>query len=749
MRPASTARDAPSPAVLAARAGTKFGWVSGALLFVLLAGATLLVHGWSLGDGAVLDDHWHQKSLRELGWSYRDLMQALVIEPSRFIQMWWQSGVARFEYGRPFFIVAMKLIYNVLGGNDPRALHAAAVLLHFVSALLVARICFLWTGKRVWALVGGLLFAIYQHAVVTVAWSSSFNIVMATTLMLASILLYSRASRLDVGPAAALRDARPVARPSYPLFALAAALWFLALLTRENALMVPVILFLLEWLRGGWTRIFARRGFYLTFAVLSVAFVVWRLLEVRQGMPDLYFRRPDGDLPAYLAWLAAKLLHYVAASVFPAPMVAGPTGRYDPWSSVPGDCLFMIGIIVVTLSISLAASRRIRGAWVWTLWIVLAVLPVVPVIATPHSGYLSGVGYAVGAALAGAGAAQLRFAAARHGVRLAVVAHIGVMAAMSLFNRWQWYSTVEGERYGVERVLAARPEPPVTEVFFLNLPLVNIYIKPALVERLGDSFEPVRCHALTFSPDPFEIRQRVVVQQTDEYSFTARTESEAWFSRLLGRLLLDGFGSGRRFSAGQEFDCGEFRVRIVRADAHGVWELSFRFRRPLSDPRYCFYVFTKNCYATRLRFGQAGSAALPALPSEPILMAEVERAILALERRPAAAELLFAARRSRDPQIAAIAADVLREIVEYVASATAAPVQGLLAEDDSDAAWDRVRAWWRQWVDEETLRTTWGWRERCAEYEELREEVPHARRNMAKLIRTDFYLTGPPFDDPR
>jgi hypothetical protein len=740
--------NAPSSVVRPARARTKFGWGRGTLVFMFLAAATLLVHGWSLGDGSVLDDHWHQKSLRELGWSYQDLMQALVIEPSRFIQMWWQVGVARFEYGRPFFIVAMKLIYNVLGGNDPRALHAAAVLLHFVSALLVARICFLWTERRLWALVGGLLFAIYQHAVVTVAWSSSFNIVIATTLMLASILLYFRASRLEVGPAAVALEASP-APASYPLFALATTLWFLALLTRENALMVPVVLVLLEWLHGGQARIVARRGFYLTFAALGVAFVVWRALEVRQGMPELYFRRPDGDLPAYGAWLAAKLLHYVAASVFPAPMVAGPTGRYDPWSSVPEDCLLMIGIIVVTLSISLAASRRIRGAWVWTLWIVLAVLPVVPVIATPHSGYLSGVGYAIGAALAGAGAAHLRFAPARYGVRLAVAGHVALMAAMSLFNRWQWYSTVEGERYGVERVLAARPEAPVTDVFFLNLPLVNIYIKPALVERIGGSFESVRCHALTFSPDPFEIRQRVYVEQTDEYSFNARTESEAWFSRLLGRLMLDGFGGGRRFSTGQEFDCGEFRVRIARADEHGVWELSFRFRRPLSDPRYCFYVFTKNCYATRLRFGLPGSATLPPLPSEPILALEVERAILALERRPAAAELLFAARRSRNPQIAGPAAEALREIVQYVATATAAPVQELLDEDDSDATWERVRAWWRQSVDEETLRTTWGWRERCAEYEELREEVPHARRNMAKLIRTDFYLTGPPFDDPR
>src|SRR5215470_16010459 len=82
------------------------------LIVALLAIAVLLAHGWCLDDGAVLDDHWHQKALREYGWSLPELQRSLVIEPSQWMDHWWQDKPVRWEYARPLFIITMKLIYH-------------------------------------------------------------------------------------------------------------------------------------------------------------------------------------------------------------------------------------------------------------------------------------------------------------------------------------------------------------------------------------------------------------------------------------------------------------------------------------------------------------------------------------------------------------------------------------------------------------------------------------------------------------
>src|SRR5262245_42051934 len=92
-------------------------------VIILLAAAVALAHGWCLNDGTVLDDHWHQKGLRENGWALPELLKTLVIEPSQWMHHWWQDKPVRWEYARPLFIVTMKLVYHILGGDNPRYLH--------------------------------------------------------------------------------------------------------------------------------------------------------------------------------------------------------------------------------------------------------------------------------------------------------------------------------------------------------------------------------------------------------------------------------------------------------------------------------------------------------------------------------------------------------------------------------------------------------------------------------------------------
>ncbi len=731
--------------------------VYGALGTAVLSAAVLAVHGWSLWDGTVLDDHWHQRGLRENGWSLSELLRTLVIEPAQWMHFWWQDEPVRWEYGRPAFIAAMKLVYHVLGGDDPAYLHAFSILLHFASVLMVWRLCWMLTADRLWSLVGGALFAIYPNAVVTVAWSSSQNCVIQTALMLAALLLYARAAGLrrclaleNTAPGDALRAGNEHLRPVSFLAAL--LLWTIALFTKENAIILPAILLALEWLEGGRARVWRRRWTFLAFAAVGVAFSVWRFAAVTQPMPDVYVRRPNGDWLEYGAWASAKLLHYLTTSIWLAPMMIGPTGRFNPWREVPGDCLLMLGIVAALAVGYWLAARRWRGWWLWPGWIVLSVLPVVPVVATPHSGYMCGVGFSAAAALATArrggerGGAGLRFARG-----FVLIVFVGGTSVLSMFSRWQWTGTIAAERYFTTWLVADAPAPATRDLFFINLPFVNIYAKPALDVMLGPGFRDVRAHVLTFAPDPFVIEQRVTVEALDSHRLAVSIESPGFFSRLLGRFLVAGFRRDhRRFQAGQSFRSEHFDVEIERVDGEGVGRLVFTFPHPLSDPSYCFYLSTADCSAARLRFPVTGSDTRARL-APPFDADAISAAARQLESGDAAAgELLLAAAGASEGDTSAAAQASIRPAARWMAGALGAPVQPLLDRSElSRDEWERVRVWWRGGVDDANLRAVWIRRGEFAHFVEEREEVPHSRMWAAKVIRTDLYLTGPPFPGPR
>lgn len=740
MRDSPTNRSLPEPET---RAGA--AWLVAAGLG--LAVATLLAHGWSLADGSVLDDHWHQRGLREYGWSWSDLMRTLIIEPSQWVHLWWQDKVVRWEYGRPFFILVMKVVYHTLGGDNPAALHALSLALHWASACMVCGLTCLLTGKRGWSFAAGLIFVLYMHAGVTVAWSSSQNCVIQTALMLAALLLYLRATQLDV-------SGRAPANPSDEIPAIRGvallgviALWTLALFTKENALMLPAILLALEWSFAGWPRVWRRRWVYAAFAAIGLVFILWRLWAVQTPMPDVYVRR-DGDFVEHSLWRVAKLLHYLCTSIWLAPMMIGPSGRLNPFTETPGDVALTAGIVTVIGLGAWWTLRGVRGAWIWPLWILLSVLPVVDVMATPHSGYQCGVGFAVAVGLA---AARARAGWPR---RVGVTVCCFNLLAMSVFtmlNRWQWTAIIAAERYGNAWVREAPPEAGVTDVFFMNLPFVNIYAKPALDRQLGATFAKARAHVLTFAPDPILIEQPVWLTQVDDHRLRLRVDGQRYFSRLLGRFLIDGFRHEGAFRAGDVIAGEVFDTAIIDADAEGVHELEFAFRRPLYDPSYCFYFGSSAAPAARIRFrpvAERDPAQDVATSSAPA-PAPVE----ALGKRFAsgdaqAGEWLIAIAASPSPD-APLAEQAALAVLRPLATLLGAPTQtALSAPSRTREDWLEIQRWRRTWVDDRALRELYLPLPRMAHFIKEREEAPHARMWAAKVIHSDLYLTGPPYPGP-
>lgn len=745
------AHAAPRTGASPRRASTFYVLVGGVALVAL----TLLLHGWSLADGTVLDDWWHQQGLREHGWSLAELLHTLVIEPRDFVHLWWQDKVVRWEYARPLFILAMKFVYGVLGGNNPLALHAYSVLLHFAAACLVWRLAWLVLEQRGWALFCAGVFVVYPHATMTVAWSSSQNVVQFTVLALASLLMYLRASQVSIamrGPTGAPADDPPPLRRG----ALAAALafWLLALFTRENALLLPAFFAACEWVDGGWRCVWARRGVYLAFGVAAVAFVAWRMSVVTHGMPDVYVRRYAGEGIEYPLWCIAKLLHYVTASIWIAPMTIGPTGRFNPWTEVPGDCLLMLTIVGGAGLLYWRATRGVRGAWLWPLWILLAILPVIPVIATPHSGYPSGVGVALGLGAAAVAAGRSR-RPVRHAARTAAIVYAVAACGFVVLNRWQWTGIIAAERYARDWLLASPPEETVRDVYFLNLPFVNVYLKPSLDAVAPERFAAARLHVLAYAPGAVLVEHACAVEQLDAHRFALTTDGPPFFSGLLGRFLTEGFRQAGRLRAGEVVHADGFEAHVVDANASGVRRLEFSFQRPLADAAHAFYVATPTCGAAPVRFLAADAWAQRAAQASvaATLRSESEAfdAWQCLRSGDAAAgERLIATATNADAQLAGYAELLFRNVAEPVAQAQAARVQRLAAAPRwSPGDWTDVWGWWRGSVRGGDVAHILNGRRDFAYLVKLREEVPHALVWAAKFIRSDLYLTGPPFPASR
>lgn len=707
----------------------------------LLALATLAAHGWCLSDGVVLDDHWHQKGLREHGWSFSELMRTLVIEPADWMHCWWQTQTVRWEYARPFFILCMKVVYVVLGGNSPVALHALSLALHYVAALLVWRLALALTGSGLWSAVAGLLFVVYPHAVITVAWPSAQNVVIQCALGLAALICHIRASGLDVRILA--RDLAAPAPPRSNRWAIGMwACWVVAIFTRENALLLPAVFLAFDVCFGGVRHALRRKWTYVAFGVVGAAFVLWRMTALGTPMPDVYVRRYAGEGIEYPLWLAAKLLHYLVASIWLAPMSIGPTGRYNPWTEAPGDCALMVALLLLLGGGYWLAARRTRGWWIWPLWIVLAVLPVVPLIATPHSGYLSGVGFAVG--LGTVGAARRSWL-----VRGVPVFFLLATCVLTMLNRWQWDSIKAGERYAVAAVALDPPPPTGKHIFFINLPFINIYLKPHLVEELGPWMERMTVHVLTFSPDAFLFDQPTVVEPIDDRTLEVSADGAPYFSRLMGRFLLEGFAGRGPMRVGERFTTAEFDVSIVDADAEGVRKLRFEFRRPLSDPSYCIYIGTSRTPAARMRFCDEPGAATGTRPTvDAANVAAFSQAFEAGDAR--LGDALLRACRSSEPALRDAAQRSIVRVLGDVTTALASPAARCFddgALEDAEIA--SLETWWRRFGCDETVVALHLHAHTLDHFLEDREEIPHARMWAAKVIRTDLYLSGKPFPGPR
>ncbi len=724
-------------------------WLHRITAWVILGATVILAHGWSLHDGLGLDDHWHYRTFRESGWSLPELLDATTIRSKDLYELWWQDRPVQFQYSRPLSVALMKVVYAVTGGSV-FAQHVVNLSLHWIGAILVSALCFRMTRHRFWAIAGGILFIVYPLSVNAVAWLAAQNMILQTVLLLGAMLAYANASNLDLSVSAStsLIKASPTHRG---WLALAVTLWIGALFSRENAIVLPAILVAMDVAFGGWKFAWSRRVAYVIFAVIGIAFLIWRLGYFYEPMPDVYVRKSTE--PGFFLWCIAKLLHFVCSAVWVAPMTVGPTGRFNPFTEAPIDIALMLAIVTVVATTYFIIARRARGFWIWPLWILLTMAPMIPVLATPHSGYICGVAIAIGLVLGPASAYQRKSRRVYIATTTLAMVAIAISVGMLKVNRLLWKGLLYGEHF-VATSLRSQPLPQsTTDVYFINLPFAAVYAKEHVVAANGFDHDTLKCHVLTFAPDLPRMSQPSSIVQLDAHRFSLTVDSQPYFSRLLGRFLIDGFREGGQLITGDKLSGDGYDVKVARATEEGVYQLIFAFDKPLADPTRAYFVSSEECGAMQIRFLESvdEASALAALPETPDSLDVIHAAASDIVRGDLkSADVLFAATDSPLKAIKLAATTQIKNIIQPLATATASST--IHAFDDfkiSEKEVQELRKWWHDSIDANTIAQVFDRRIELLEIRHRRDELKRGRKLISRFIQCDLYLTGTPFPGPR
>ena len=178
------------------------------------------------------------------GFVYDDVPQILknpAIQSWRFVPQYFTSHVwaaiypnSAGSYYRPIFLLWLRLNY-ALFGTDAAGWHATSVACHVVATWLVFRIAKGLSRDRITALLAALIFAVHPAHVENVAWISAVTDPLMTCFLLGSFYAFLT-----------FRNSRKRATA-----ALSIGLFALALLSKETAVVLPLLIFVYVLILGG------------------------------------------------------------------------------------------------------------------------------------------------------------------------------------------------------------------------------------------------------------------------------------------------------------------------------------------------------------------------------------------------------------------------------------------------------------------------------------------------------------------
>lgn len=238
------------------------------------------------------------------------------------------------SFFRPTQSLLSILDYEIWGLN-PFGFHLSNTLLHLFNTIFLFFVAARLTGERLVSLVAASLFAVHPVHVESVTFISARVDLLAAAFMLPSFYLYMGAGK----------------RLAAWRYAASLVLFWLALFSKEMAVMLPVLVAVYSWLyeeRGG------RVVKAVPFFVLLAAYVAYRVFGLEVFVSQHQMR---ADVLTLASTAAAAAFDYTRLLVVPYPLKAY---YLLEWHG-PGSLKALAGFAVLVIALALFAFFYLKG----------------------------------------------------------------------------------------------------------------------------------------------------------------------------------------------------------------------------------------------------------------------------------------------------------------------------------------------------------------------------------------------------
>ncbi|MBW2146263.1 MAG: tetratricopeptide repeat protein [Deltaproteobacteria bacterium] len=390
-------------------------------VIVLLAILCILLYGNSLQNDFAFDDKpliVKNKAIRSLG-NIPDILG--ISDPKNFIR-----GLIGGVNYRPIRVVSFTIDY-FFSGSSPVAFHVFNILYHFLTAwvvfLVVMRLITAPAGLITpsggeskllafrTALFTAILFAVHPIQTNAVTYISGRRDVLSTLFYMLGLLYFLKLREAQYKENKVGKDARVA------YFALVCMFFLLAVMTKEMALSLPAIFFVIDFMRefpkqsgsNVWTDIlrssgrviYRHRYFYYPFIFISLL----------TGMYYIFFRGASNRIIAGWQWwgdsalnnfltVATILVFYIKLLIFPVVLSADYSYNAYPVAQSPWELRVLLSLAVLLVLAIMAVrwlrrSRLMAFGWIWFFVTLLPVSQIIPhhELLAEHYLYLPSIGF--------------------------------------------------------------------------------------------------------------------------------------------------------------------------------------------------------------------------------------------------------------------------------------------------------------------------------------------------------------------
>jgi len=358
----------------------KLGLSLGIIIFL-----AFLVYLPALSAGFIADDH----SLI--------LKNPLVIgkDPiwKSFTSEYWSITGRKSSFYRPLTTLSYWLDYKFYQEKSI-GFHLTNILLHIFCSGLVFLCIYQWCGNYFLALITGLSFALHPAHTQSVSWISGRTDVLATFFMLTSFYFYLFSK---------------IKTSSGRFLILSALFFFFSLLSKELAIVFPILIILLDLAQERKVKLLIRKHikFYLSFFVVICFYLLLRYLvlgEIEAGRNNWLNWYPGQKLDvSRVATIFKVYCYYLKTLLYPINLCF--ESKLSP-SSLWLDPKLLSSLVIILLVIFFSGFAWFRLPYLGTglSWFFVSLLPVSQIIALPdltmeHFLYLPSIGFSVALAV--------------------------------------------------------------------------------------------------------------------------------------------------------------------------------------------------------------------------------------------------------------------------------------------------------------------------------------------------------------